>query len=267
MLETTTKQVAALQDLQSRTSGKPLLSLDATVNESLGEYNKKLKVTQALVTAVKGSPKLNTDIGAAIALEQYNKALAYGKQLTEEYLTPAEKIEKAQQKINETYRIGAINATTLGRAQAENSVYSQKNLTALADVTASALDKIFGQTKAVAIATALINTYKGVTTALAEYPPPISFAMAGLQLAAGMAQVMNIRSQSSQGGAAAAGTSTAIDSGAAATAAVQTAAPANNSTLLVQGISPGQMFSGDVVRDLAGRLLDFQKDGGKVVLA
>jgi hypothetical protein len=263
-IETLTKQVAALNAMSSVKSS---LAIDATVKESLEEYTKKLAVTKALAASMAGQPKLNTNEGAAIALEQYNKVLAEGKQLTEEYLTPLEKIEKAQGRINDAYRIGAINATTLARAQEANSVYSQKNMTALADVTANALDKIFGQTKAVAIATALINTYKGVTTALAEYPPPVSFAMAALQMAAGMAQVMNIRSQSSQGGAAG---SSALPS--AATAA-QAATPAvgaeggNRQSLFVEGITPGQLFSGDTVRAFAQKLLDFQKDGGKVVLA
>jgi hypothetical protein len=35
---------------------------------------------------------------------------------------------------------------------------------------------------------------------------------------------------------------------------------------MVQGLSPGQFLSGDVVRDFAQKLLDFQKDGGVVVL-
>lgn len=40
----------------------------------------------------------------------------------------------------------------------------------------------------------------------------------------------------------------------------------SSSTLVVEGISPDQLFSGGAVRDLAGRLIDFQRDGGQVVL-
>jgi hypothetical protein len=36
--------------------------------------------------------------------------------------------------------------------------------------------------------------------------------------------------------------------------------------LMVQGINPKDMYSGDMVRDLAGKLLQYQKDGGQVVL-
>ncbi len=55
--------------------------------------------------------------------------------------------------------------------------------------------KAFELNKKVQIASALVNTYKGVTNALSMYPPPFSFIMAGVQLAAGMAQVNAIKSQ------------------------------------------------------------------------
>ena len=37
-------------------------------------------------------------------------------------------------------------------------------------------------------------------------------------------------------------------------------------TLTVQGLDSGAIFTGDAVADLADRLLDFQRDGGRVVL-
>lgn len=61
---------------------------------------------------------------------------------------------------------------------------------------------MFEINKVAAIANAIINTYQGVTLALASYPPPVSFAMAAIQLAAGLAQVSAIRSQSFGDGAA-----------------------------------------------------------------
>jgi hypothetical protein len=136
---------------------------------------------------------------------------------------------------------------------------------ALASSVSGNLSKIFGDTKAVAIATALINTYLGVTQALATYPPPISFAMAAVQLAAGLAQVMNIRSQTKSGGGSGSA-STASASTSSATTQATAGEGGQQNTLLVQGISANQMFSGDVVRTLASKLLDFQADGGKVVL-
>ena len=50
--------------------------------------------------------------------------------------------------------------------------------------------------KAVAYASAIINTAQGVTMALSAYPPPMSFIMAALQAAAGAAEIATISSQS-----------------------------------------------------------------------
>lgn len=58
---------------------------------------------------------------------------------------------------------------------------------------------IFGQNKAFAYANAVINTAQGVTKALAEYPPPVSFVMAGLVAAAGVAEIATISSARPQG--------------------------------------------------------------------
>lgn len=55
--------------------------------------------------------------------------------------------------------------------------------------------EMFEINKKVQIATALVNTYAGVTNALKTYPPPFSFIMAGAQLAFGMAQVNAIKNQ------------------------------------------------------------------------
>lgn len=54
--------------------------------------------------------------------------------------------------------------------------------------------------KAVGIANAIVNTAQGVTRALAEYSPPISFVMAAAQLAAGIGQINAIKSTSFEGG-------------------------------------------------------------------
>lgn len=62
-----------------------------------------------------------------------------------------------------------------------------------------ALETIFGSSKATAIASALINTAEGVTKTLGAYPPPFSFALAGLVAAAGAVQIAKIRSQKPAG--------------------------------------------------------------------
>lgn len=133
----------------------------------------------------------------------------------------------------------------------------------LASATSGALTSIFKKSKTAAIASALINTYQGITKAIATYPPPLSYAMAGIQGALGFAQVAAIRSQSDSGG----GSGSSGSSGAsAAQSAPQVAPAATQSTLTVQGINAKGLFTGDVVRSLADQLLQFQRDGGRVIL-
>ena len=60
--------------------------------------------------------------------------------------------------------------------------------------------KMFAAQNAYNIAQAIMSTYTGATKAIETYPPPISFAMAAAQVAAGMAQIAQIRAQSFDGG-------------------------------------------------------------------
>jgi hypothetical protein len=53
---------------------------------------------------------------------------------------------------------------------------------------------IGSKNKAVAIAAAIINTAVGVSKALSAYAPPVSFVMAALQAAAGLAEITTIKS-------------------------------------------------------------------------
>ena len=45
-----------------------------------------------------------------------------------------------------------------------------------------------------------METYRGASKALSYYPPPLSFAMAAAQVAAGLGNVAQIKSQSFEGG-------------------------------------------------------------------
>lgn len=165
------------------------------------------------------------------------------------------------------YKQGMITQLQYQKGQRKVAEVGEQSMDALLSTTSQTLTAIFAKNKGAAIASALINTYQGITKALASYPPPYSFAMAAMQGAMGFAQVRAISQQSENGTGGGGG-------GAAATAAP--AVPAGggddggaggvSQTLFVQGITSGQMFSSDAVRDLASRLLDFQRDGGKVVL-
>lgn len=85
--------------------------------------------------------------------------------------------------------------TALGRALAKIDLSRKMSAKEAAFATVDFLTAAFPKVKAFAIASALINTYEGVTKALAAYPPPWSFIFAAAQLAAGIAQVNAIRKQ------------------------------------------------------------------------
>ncbi len=55
-------------------------------------------------------------------------------------------------------------------------------------------ETMFNVGKAASIANAVINTYEGASKAVAQYPPPFSYAMAAIQVALGFAQVAKIQS-------------------------------------------------------------------------
>jgi len=90
---------------------------------------------------------------------------------------------------------------------------------------------MFKINKIAGIANAIINTSQGVTKALASYPPPLSFAMAAAQFAAGIAQVNAIKSQSFSGGG-----SSAPSGGAVSTSSV----PSTPTALLPEDIQQSQ---------------------------
>jgi hypothetical protein len=115
---------------------------------------------------------------------------------------------------------------------------------------------MFNINKAAGIANAIINTSLGVTKALSAYPPPISIAMAAVQLVAGMAQVRAIKSAQfgsstsapSVGGGSAVPTTPAGDfSGVPSVPGnQQREVPKRNVTIVLRG---EEMLSADYIRN------------------
>lgn len=98
----------------------------------------------------------------------------------------------------------AKNAKTLTASQIaareELDAFEAKSRSEKAQHVTSHMRELFGKNKAVNIASAVMDTYAGATKALAAYPPPLSFAFAAATVAAGLAQVANIKAQSFEGG-------------------------------------------------------------------
>lgn len=181
--------------------------------------------------------------------------------MQDQRLPIADKVDE----LNRLVREGVIGWREYQSAIQQTTAMGEQQTDALVSTMSRALTTVFNESKTAAIASALINTYQGISKAIATYPPPMSYAMAGLQAAMGFAQVRQIQNtnKGTRGG------SPGVSGGASAAATASAATPSapRESTLFVQGIDPRGMFSGEVVRALAGKLLDFQRDGGRVILA
>jgi tape measure domain-containing protein len=134
--------------------------------------------------------------------------------------------------------------------------------------TSATLGAMFKESKTAAIAQALINTYQGITQAL-TLPPPYSFAMAALVGAQGFAQVAAIRSTSKEsgggGGAGASSSGASAGGGGGGDGGGASTGAGLSQTLFVSGLSGNGLWSTSMVRELAEKLVDFQRNGGKVV--
>lgn len=219
-------------------------------------------------------PVLESQKALAEAQAELNKKIQEGIQLAKALETPRETELRQLAALEAAYKAGKIGAEAMGRAQAAAAYTAQNAYASLASNVMSSLGKLFENNKAVAVATALVNTYEGVTKALSAYPPPLSFVAAAAALAAGMAQVLNIKSTSKSSGGGGGGTTVGssvsggqFEGGGGGGAVGNTSAAAMPQLLTVRGLSAGQLFSGEQVRELAAQLVKFQKDGGEVVIA
>jgi len=98
--------------------------------------------------------------------------------------------------VKENKKLAAFNKMVWWQkvAHVSNALLQMTNSVASSNKTMFRINQI------ASAATAIVNTAQGVTRALAEYPPPLSFAMAAAQFAAGMAQVSAIKNASFGGG-------------------------------------------------------------------
>lgn len=151
---------------------------------------------------------------------------------------------------------GIIERHRYGREVAMVEKQNQQNMLDTASVAASALTTMFKDNKAAAIGSAIINTAVGVTKAL-TLAPPWGQIQAGIIAAAGAAQVAAISSASQSGGGS-------ISAGSVAAAPAAPAQPAQ--TMFVSGFKANEFYNGEAVRNLAQKFLDFQRDGGQLVL-
>lgn len=197
------------------------------------------------------------------ALNEENRAWAQlitqGVKLAEGTRSPQEIFADKAKALDAAFASNDISAERFAAAMQQASMVSQNAYAAMASGIAGSLQQAFAHSKAVAVASALINTYESVTKALATYPPPFSYVAAAASMAAGLAQVANINKTtkgSSGGGGGSVG----------AGAAAAPVGPGAGNTLTIQGFDPNLMYSGNSVKQLVQTLIKYQKDGGTILV-
>ena len=191
-----------------------------------------------------------------ITQQEYDELLLESIERREDAITA---IETRSQ--NERARQAQENARR--RVQSE-----QQAMNALTSLMNSGSRELFQVGKIASIAQATMNTYQGITNALANVPYPLNIGAAAAIGAAGFAQVANIKAQSFGSGAS--GGASSVTAGLSAQAQPvqqpqQQQGPAGG-TLTVQGLSAASLFSGDAVAQIAEELLDYQRRGGAVLI-
>jgi hypothetical protein len=168
------------------------------------------------------------------------------------------KLAETQDKLGAALQKTAIDAETYGMAMSKASAVAMNSYANMAGSIVSDLGTVFGESKGFAIASALMNTAQAVTNAWANVPWPLNIAAAGAALAAGMAQVANIRNTTKSGGGGTGGSS----------AAASTAAPAEPQAVRGVNISlMGNNFSRESVRELIAAIGEEVRDGAVLTVA
>lgn len=160
----------------------------------------------------------------------------------------------------------------IAKNQWQNILKQEQGIAQIANDIGSALTGIFGESKIVAIAQAIINTAQAVTKAFAEYgPTPLGFAAAAAAAAAGAVQIATIRSTSPKGGSSGGhgnvgATPPSASNNNSGNSTGTSGAPSLSQTIFIDGINPNQIFTGSAMRALLEQIVDAQRDGAKVVL-
>ncbi|SDP40702.1 hypothetical protein SAMN04488061_2883 [Filomicrobium insigne] len=228
------------------------------------ETGQIMEQTAVNMPAKVAAPIIQSTQDVAAAQRDLNMAMREGQAITESFRQPYEILAAEQSRLNELFRRGAIDATTLGKAGAQAAWAMQNAYASAASGIGTALTNVFNQSKGVAIASALINTYEAFTRALANPPgPPFSYAQAAAALANGFAQVQNIRSTSKSGSGGGSGGSSG--GGGAGRAPASTPTPAQGRSLTIQGFDPSALYSGSAVKGIIDEINAAVADGAVLI--
>jgi hypothetical protein len=159
---------------------------------------------------------------------------------------------------------GRLNAEHQARMKAVRDRENNAAVTGAANMASGvigAMSALFGQSKPLAIAQALINTYLGATRALAENPYPANIIAASAVVATGLAQVASI--VSAKPGSGGGGGGGGASSSAAAAATTQQQQPTQTFQFNIQNDTGG--FGESFARQFVDQLNSTQRNGGRII--
>ena len=152
----------------------------------------------------------------------------------------------------------------IAQRRRQNQARQVQDFQRLGNQINSVLGTLFGDSKAFAIADAIINTAQAITKTLAVYgATPFGLAQAAVAAAAGAAQIATIRKTTKSSGGGGAGPTAAASATQPPPTAPETTGGGGTLNLTIEG----EQFGREQVRELAEQLIEFQRDGGTVVLA
>lgn len=244
------------------------LEVQKEFNKALEERN-RLEEEQLYGGGDSDKPSAPTiDYEAEQRLEEIKNAAKAAQQAALQELldTPTETAVTKLEALAEALDKGTISWQEFGQMAKWVGKQQEQVMDDLLSTTAQTLTALFKDNKTAAIAASLINTYQAITKALSAYPPPYNMAMAAMVAAQGFAQVQAIRNTNKNGGGGGGGGVGSGGGAGAGGASGDEGGSAVPRSLFVQGINPRELYSGKVVADLAEVLLQFQRDGGTVLL-
>lgn len=213
---------------------------------------------QAIEAAMKAGRLTITEYRQAMDQALGNERRFQLLQLDDVMTKTSASMQEKMEALRTALRNGSISWSQYGRNVREVEEQNRNNMLDTATMAASTISSVFKNNKGASIASALINTAVGITKALAQ-GGIWGWAQAGLIAAAGAAQVAAISSTNEDG----TGGGVANPASSAATAQE---APAENRTLFVQGFNKNEFFDGETTANIARNLVQYQRDGGMVVI-
>jgi hypothetical protein len=206
----------------------------------------------------KNVEQLKTALEGEISVE--SAAYAAKMQLLADYYDGKEELQGERRQYEEMAekehqeKLDAIrNAALYRNLDATASIFGS-----ISNIMKAQGDKQIAVQKGIASAGVAISTAAGIMKAIEQFGWPGGLLPAAAVAAQGAAQLASINSASASG---------ANSAGVKGSSNASTAEPAMNRTLTVQGITAGQIFSGDSMRDFMEQMLQMQRDGYQVVLA